>query len=75
MFLKVLPMKSIIRFGLKGKLSPQFMGPFEILEKVSTLAYRVALIPSLEKVHNVFHISTFRKYVYDPSHVVEFELI
>lgn len=68
-------MKSIIRFGLKGKLSPRFVGPFESLEKVGTFAYRVALLPSLEKVHNVFHVSTLRKYVHDPSHVVEFELI
>ena len=53
-FLKVLPMKSMMRFGRKGKLSPRFMGPFEILERVGTLAYKVALPPSLSKIHNVF---------------------
>ncbi|RVW43066.1 Retrovirus-related Pol polyprotein from transposon 17.6 [Vitis vinifera] len=74
-FLKVSPMKSIMRFGRKGKLSPRFVGPFEVLERVGTLAYKVALPPSLSKIHNVFHVSTLRKYIYDPSHVVELEPI
>ena len=69
-FLKVSPMKSIMRFGRKGKLSPRFVGPFEVLERVGTLAYKVALPPSLSKIHNVFHVSTLRKCIYDPSHVV-----
>ena len=72
-FLKVSPMKFVMRFGRKGKLSPRFVGPFEILERVGTLAY--ALPSSLSKVHNVFHVSTLRKYVFDPSHVVELEPI
>ncbi|RVX06329.1 Transposon Tf2-2 polyprotein [Vitis vinifera] len=74
-FLKVSPMKSVMRFGRKGKLSPRFVGSFEILERVGTLAYKVALPPSLSKVHNVFHVSTLRKCIYDPSHVVELEPI
>ncbi|KAL6311082.1 hypothetical protein AAG906_021193 [Vitis piasezkii] len=74
-FLKVSPMKSVMRFRRKGKLSPRFVGPFEILERVGTLAYKVALPPSLSKIHNVFHVSTLRKYIYDPSHVVELEPI
>ena len=74
-FLKVLPMKSMMRFARKRKLNPLFVGPFEILERVGTLAYKVALPPSLSKVHNVFHVSTLRKYIYDPSHVVELEPI
>ena len=74
-FLKVSTMKSIMRFGRKGKLNPRFVGPFEILERVGTLAYKVALPPSLSKIHNVFHVSTLRKYIYDPSHVVELEPI
>nr|CAN83489.1 hypothetical protein VITISV_001324 [Vitis vinifera] len=68
-------MKSIIRFGRKEKLSPCFVGPFEVLGRVGTLAYKVALTPSLSKIHNVFHVSTLRKYIYDPSHVVELEPI
>ena len=51
------------------------MGPFEILERVCTLAYKVALPPGLSKIHNVFYISTLRKYVFDASHVVELEPI
>ncbi|RVX07100.1 Transposon Ty3-I Gag-Pol polyprotein [Vitis vinifera] len=74
-FLKVSPMKSIMRFGRKRKLSPRFVGPFEVLERVGTLAYKVALPLSLSKIHNVFHVLTLRKYIYDPSHVVELEPI
>ena len=51
------------------------MGLFEILERVGTLAYKVALPPYLSKIHNVFYISTLRKYVFDASHVVELESI
>ena len=47
------------------------MGPFEIFEKIGNLAYGIALPPSLERIHNVFHISTLRKFVHDPSHTVE----
>ena len=51
------------------------MDLFEILERVGTLAYKVALPPGLSKIHNVFYVSTLRKYVFDASHVVEFEPI
>ena len=74
-FFKVSPIKSMMRFGIKGKLSPRFMGPFEILERVGTLAFKVVLPPSLSKIHNVFHVSTLRKYVFKPSHIVELEPI
>jgi len=72
-FLKVAPMKGVLRFGKKGKLSPRFIGPFEILERVGPVAYRLALPPSLSAVHNVFHVSMLRKYIADPSHVIDFE--
>ena len=68
-FLKVSPMKPVMRFGSKIKLSPRFVGPFEILERVGPRAYRAALPPSMSKVHNVFHVLTLRKYVFYPSHV------
>ena len=71
----VSPMKSIMRFGRKGKLSPHLMGPFKVLERVDTLAYKVALPPSLSKIHNVFHASILTKYIYDPSQVVKLEPI
>ncbi|KAA0047134.1 Retrovirus-related Pol polyprotein from transposon 297 family [Cucumis melo var. makuwa] len=72
-FLKVAPMKGVLRFAKKGKLSPRFVGPFEILERIGPVAYRLALPPSLVAVHDVFHISMLRKYVTDPTHVVDFE--
>ncbi|KAL8133522.1 hypothetical protein AgCh_008838 [Apium graveolens] len=58
----------------KGKLSPRYIGPFEILEKVGVVAYRVALPPQLSRVHNVFHASVLRKYVYHPYHIVQYPL-
>jgi hypothetical protein len=72
-FLKVSPMKGVIRFGKKGKLSPRYIGPFEVRETVGPVAYRVALPPELAGVHDVFHVSTLRKYVHDPSHVINFK--
>ncbi|KAA0036866.1 ty3-gypsy retrotransposon protein [Cucumis melo var. makuwa] len=72
-FLKVAPMRGVLRFEKKGKLSPRFVGPFEILERVGPVAYRLALPPSLSTVHDVFHVSMLRKYVPDPSHVVDYE--
>ncbi|KAL4025841.1 hypothetical protein IC575_014247 [Cucumis melo] len=72
-FLKVAPMKGVLRFVKKGKLSPRFVGPFEILERIGPVAYRLALPPSFSAVHDVFHVSMLRKYVADPTHVVDFE--
>ena len=72
-FLKVAPMKGVMRFGKKGKLSPRFIGPFEILDRVGTVAYRLALPPSLSAVHSVFHVSMLRRYLADPSHVIDHE--
>ncbi|CAM8905384.1 unnamed protein product [Rhodiola kirilowii] len=60
-FHKVSPTKGISRFSIRGKLSPRFIGPFEILERVGSLAYRLALPPVLAGVHNVFHVSMLRK--------------
>ncbi|KAM6542440.1 hypothetical protein CsatB_006887 [Cannabis sativa] len=74
-FLRVSPMKGIRHFGKKGKLSPRFIGPFEILEKVGQVAYRLALPPLLSVVHNVFHVSMLRKYVSDPIHILSLEAL
>ncbi|KAL5566874.1 hypothetical protein UlMin_030038 [Ulmus minor] len=74
-FLKVAPMKGVMRFGKKGKLSPRYIGPFEILEMVDKVAYKLALPSELAAVHNVFHVSMLRKYVSDPSHVLVSEPI
>ena len=70
-FLKVMPKRGVVRFGKRGKLSPRFIGPFEILERVGTVAYRLALPPSMSGVHEVFHVSMLRKYTPDPAHVMD----
>ncbi|KAA0067562.1 pol protein [Cucumis melo var. makuwa] len=72
-FLKVTPMKGVLRFEKKGKLCPHFVGPFEILERFGPVAYHLALPPAFSIVHVVFHVSMLRKYVADPTHVVDFE--
>ncbi|KAM6564246.1 hypothetical protein CsatB_024244 [Cannabis sativa] len=74
-FLRISPMKGIKRFGKKGKLSPRFIGPFEILERIGQVAYRLAMPPALAAVHNVFHVSMLRKYVSDSSHVLSYEAL
>ncbi|KAA3461399.1 pol protein [Gossypium australe] len=61
-FLKVSPWKEILRFGRKGKLSSHFIGPYEIIERVGPVAYRLALPPKLQKIHDVFHVSMLRRY-------------
>jgi hypothetical protein len=71
-FVKVSPTKGIMRFGKKGKLSPRYVGPFEILEKIGVVAYRLALPPDLSHVHPVFHVSMLRKYVMDSSHILDY---
>ena len=72
-FVKVSPTKSVFRFGKKGKLSPRFVGPFEILDRIGEAAYRVALPPQYAQIHNVFHVSMLRRYVHDPSHIIHYD--
>ena len=66
-----MPKRGVIRFGKRGKLSPRFIGPFEILERVGAVTYRLALPPSLSGVHEVFHVFMLRKYTPDLAHVVD----
>ena len=70
-FLKVMPKRRVVRFGKQGKLSPRFIGPFEVLERMGAVAYRLALPLSLSSVHEVFHVSMLRKYTPVPAHVVD----
>ena len=70
-FLRLSPWKGVVRFGKRGKLSPHYIEPFEIIEGIGPLAYRLDLPEELSRVHNVFHISMLRKYISDPSHVLE----
>ncbi|GAV79909.1 Chromo domain-containing protein [Cephalotus follicularis] len=74
-FLKVSPWKGVQRFGKKGKLASRYIGPFEILERVGEVAYQLALPPALSNVHDVFHISMLRRYVPDPSHVLDHDTV
>ena len=66
-----MPKRGVVRFYKRGKLSPRFIGPFEILERVGTVAYQLALPPSMSSVHEVFHVSMLRRYTPDPAHVVD----
>ena len=59
-----------MRFGKKGKLAPRYIGPFEILDKVGSVSYRLALPPHMSQVHHVFHISMLRRYVSKPTHIL-----
>ncbi|GJT56470.1 putative reverse transcriptase domain-containing protein [Tanacetum coccineum] len=59
--LKVSPWKGEIRFGKRGKLNPRYIGPFKILAKVGTLAYRLELPEKLSQVHSTFHVSNLKK--------------
>ena len=70
-FLKVMPKRGVVRFGKQDKLSSRFIGPFEILERVGTVVYQLALPPSMSGVHEVFHVSMLRRNTPDPVHVVD----
>ncbi|XP_043694669.1 uncharacterized protein LOC122645431 [Telopea speciosissima] len=74
-FLCVSLTKGIMQFSKKGKLSPRYIGPYEILKRIGAVAYQLALPPSLEGVHNVFHISMLKKYVPNPTHILTAEPI
>ncbi|WMV45792.1 hypothetical protein MTR67_039177 [Solanum verrucosum] len=69
-FLKVSPMKVVMQFGKKGKLSPRFIGPYRMLRRVGLVAYELELPLGLKSVHPVFHVSMLWKCVKDPSWVV-----
>ena len=75
MFIKVSPFKGVIRFRKQGKLNPQYIRPYEVLERIGKTEYQLAFPPNLASVHNVFHVSMLKKYVSDKSHVLEQEPI
>ena len=70
-FLRVSPWKGILRFGKRGKLSPRYIGPYEIVDKVGEVAYRLRLLSELANIHDVFHVSMLRKYIANPSHILK----
>ncbi|XP_057506530.1 uncharacterized protein LOC130789727 [Actinidia eriantha] len=69
-FLRMPPWRGIMRFSKRGKLNPRYVGPYEIVERIGTTAYRLMLLPELSRLHNVFHVSMLWKYVSDPSHAL-----
>ncbi|XP_072064369.1 uncharacterized protein [Arachis hypogaea] len=74
-FLRVTPTTGVGRAIKTKKLSPCYIGPFEILKKIRPVAYRIALSLHLSNLHDVFHVSQLRKYTPDASHVLEPESI
>jgi hypothetical protein len=68
-YLHVLPMRGVKRFGIEGKLAPRYIGPFSILDKLGAVAYKLELPPSLAGVHDAFHVFQLRKYVKAPTDV------
>ncbi|GJT31064.1 putative reverse transcriptase domain-containing protein [Tanacetum coccineum] len=73
--LKVSPWKGVVRFGKKGKLAPRFVGPFEIIEKVGPVVYRIDLPKELNGVHDTFHVSNLQKCLADPTMQVHLDEI
>ena len=69
--MKVFPIKGVISFNVRGKLSPRYIGACEIIEKLNSVAYRLNLPTELEHVHDVFYISQLRKYVRGSNHIIE----
>ncbi|WMV58178.1 hypothetical protein MTR67_051563 [Solanum verrucosum] len=74
-FLRVSPMKGVMRFGRRRKLSPRYIGPFQILRTVGEVAYELALPPAFSAIHLVFHVSMLRRYVPDESHVIQYDAV
>ena len=60
--LKVSPWKGLIRFGKRGKLSPRFIGPFKVLQRIGNQAYKLELPEELNGIHNTFHVCYLRKF-------------
>ncbi|XP_038999285.1 uncharacterized protein LOC120124778 [Hibiscus syriacus] len=69
-FLKVSPWKKVLRFGHKGKMSPRFIEPYEVLKKIGPVAYKLALPPEMEKIHNAFHVFMLWQYRSDHAHII-----
>lgn len=71
--LKVSPMKGVIRFIKKNKLSPSYIGLFEVLKKVGSASYRLDLHPSMSEVHHIFYISMLNKYYGDDDYIIHWD--
>ncbi|GJS64223.1 putative reverse transcriptase domain-containing protein [Tanacetum coccineum] len=71
--LKVSPWKGVVRFGKRGKLNPRYVGPFKVIERVRTVAYKLKLSQQLSPVHNTFYVSNLKKCLSDESLVIPLE--
>jgi hypothetical protein len=74
-YLRVSPTRGIQRFGVKGKLAPRYIRPFEIIEVCGPVAYRLQLPPQLAAIHDIFHISQLRKCVKVPTEIIDSQAI
>jgi len=74
-FLRVTPFPGVGRAIRSKKPTPKFIGPYRILRKIGPFAYELAFLPPLSNIHNIFHVSQLRKYVPDPSHILESDSI
>ena len=71
-YLKVSPMKGVHRFGIRGKLAPRYVGPFQIQQRCGPVAYRVKLPDHMLAVHDIFHVSQLKKCLQVPDQVIDF---
>ncbi|GJW66710.1 hypothetical protein Tco_0121134 [Tanacetum coccineum] len=71
--LKVSPWKGVVHFRKRGKLNPRYVGPFKVLEKIGTVAYKLELPQELSRVHNTFHVSNLKKCYSDEPLAVPLE--
>ena len=69
-FFRISPWKGVLRFKKHGNLSPRYIGPYKIVERIGEVAYRLELPSYLDRIHDVFHVSMLRKYIPNPSHVL-----
>ncbi|XP_062114357.1 uncharacterized protein LOC133825432 [Humulus lupulus] len=69
----IAPLRGAMRFGKKGKLITRYIGLFEVLERIGKATYRLALLPAFSRDHDVLHVSTLKKYVNDPTHVLSYD--
>ena len=69
-FLKVTPLKGKIKTGKGNKLQPRYIRPFSILQRIGKVAYRLELLVSQSRIHDVFHVSLLKEYHPDPTHVL-----
>ncbi|XP_069143512.1 uncharacterized protein [Solanum lycopersicum] len=73
--LKVSPMKGVMRLGKRGKHSPRYISPFEVLKRVGEVAYGLALTPGLSGLHLVFHVSMLKKYNGDENYIIRWDSV